>query len=67
MISKRSYKSAYPDHEARAELRRCAGTQFDPQIVEAFVSLLDEPDNGKNPEKSFPGFARLLHSPETRA
>jgi len=67
MISKRSYKSAYPDHEARAELYRNAGTQFYPQIVEAFVAILDAPDNAENLEKSFPGFARLLHSPETRA
>ena len=66
MISKRSYKSAYSDHEARAELYRNAGTQFDPQIVEALVAILDAPDNGENLEKSFPGFAHLLHSLETR-
>jgi HD-GYP domain-containing protein (c-di-GMP phosphodiesterase class II) len=25
------------DEQARAELLRCAGTQFDPEIVEAFL------------------------------
>lgn len=44
MITRRSYKEAYPDERARAELRRCAGTQFDPQIVEAFLYVLDLPD-----------------------
>ena len=24
------------------ELRRCAGTQFDPRVVEAFVTLVEE-------------------------
>lgn len=44
MITKRSYKEAYTDERARAELQRCAGTQFDPQVVESFLSMLDSPD-----------------------
>ncbi len=44
MISKRSYKEAYSDEYARTELRHCAGTQFDPQIVEAFLVILDCPE-----------------------
>jgi response regulator RpfG family c-di-GMP phosphodiesterase len=44
MITRRSYKEAYPDERARMELRRCAGTQFDPRIVEAFLYVLDLPD-----------------------
>ena len=44
MISKRSYKEAYSDEHARDELRRCAGTQFDPQVVEALLVALDVPD-----------------------
>lgn len=44
MITRRSYKEAYPDERAREELRRCSGTQFDPKIVEAFLYVLDLPD-----------------------
>lgn len=44
MTVDRSYRSGMPGEEARAELLRCAGTQFDPQVVEAFLSTLeDEP------------------------
>jgi putative nucleotidyltransferase with HDIG domain len=44
MITKRSYKEAYTDERARDELRRCAGTQFDPKVVDAFIAILDSPD-----------------------
>jgi diguanylate cyclase (GGDEF)-like protein len=37
MISDRVYRPAMSDEQARAELLRCAGTQFDPEIVEAFL------------------------------
>ena len=36
MISERVYSSAKSYEAALAELDRCAGTQFDPQVVEAF-------------------------------
>jgi len=61
MITARSYKGAIPDAEARAELRRCMGTQFDPQVVEAFLSVLDLPVENEELEEAFPDFARLLH------
>lgn len=41
MITKRSYKEAYSVDRAREELQRCAGSQFDPQVVQAFLSVLD--------------------------
>ncbi len=44
MISRRSYKEAYGGPYARAELSRCAGTQFDPEIVDNFLAALDEID-----------------------
>jgi hypothetical protein len=39
MTSMRSYKKAVSPVEARAELTRCAGTQFDPAVVRAFMNL----------------------------
>ncbi len=44
MITRRSYKDAYTEEHARAELTRCAGTQFDPRIVEAFLYVMALPD-----------------------
>jgi len=37
MVSRRGYNSPRSDAEALAELRREAGTQFDPRLVEAFL------------------------------
>ena len=36
MISERAYRPGMTAEEALAELDRCAGTQFDPAVVEAF-------------------------------
>ena len=41
MVSERSYKRGRTVEEAVEELRRCCGTQFDPDIVEAFVRSLE--------------------------
>ena len=35
----RSYKKPMTVHEARLELTRCAGTQFDPDMVRAFLQI----------------------------
>ena len=40
MISDRPYRRAMPAEEARAELRRHAGTQFDPRVVDAALDVL---------------------------
>ena len=42
MISDRVYRQGRPYHEALEELERCAGTQFDPLIVEAFKAIPKE-------------------------
>jgi len=44
MISKRSYKESMTEEEARAELRNCKSTHFDPAVVDAFLAVLGEPD-----------------------
>jgi diguanylate cyclase (GGDEF)-like protein/putative nucleotidyltransferase with HDIG domain len=41
MTSHRAYRSSMSHADARAELRRCAGTQFDRRVVEALLTLLD--------------------------
>ena len=45
MVSERPYKSAMPVDDALAELRRCAGSQFDPAVVEAFALVVSERDS----------------------
>lgn len=42
MVHNRPYHQAMPEEDAIKELRRCAGTQFDPNIVEVFTKLLEE-------------------------
>jgi len=39
MTSDRPYRPALSHEEAVAEVERCAGTQFDPQVAHAFLSL----------------------------
>jgi HD-GYP domain-containing protein (c-di-GMP phosphodiesterase class II) len=43
MTSDRPYRRALDHEEAVAEVARCAGTQFDPAIVEVFLELFGEP------------------------
>jgi HD-GYP domain-containing protein (c-di-GMP phosphodiesterase class II) len=42
MTSNRPYRRALPRETARAEIERCAGTQFDPRCAEAFLSMPQE-------------------------
>jgi HD-GYP domain-containing protein (c-di-GMP phosphodiesterase class II) len=39
MISDRPDRKARSPEEARAEVERCAGSQFDPHVAGAFLSL----------------------------
>jgi two-component system cell cycle response regulator len=41
MTSERTYSAARSPADAIAELRRCAGSQFDPRVVEAFIATSD--------------------------
>jgi HD-GYP domain-containing protein (c-di-GMP phosphodiesterase class II) len=40
MITDRPYQPARAPADAMAELRGCAGSQFDPQVVDVLLSLL---------------------------
>lgn len=42
MTDQRPYRPARSHKEALAELRRCAGTQFDPAVVDAFLNVIGE-------------------------
>ncbi|HET8761620.1 MAG TPA: HD domain-containing phosphohydrolase [Nitrospiria bacterium] len=39
MTSERPYRKALPYQDARAEILRCAGTQFDPRVVDTFLGV----------------------------
>ena len=43
MTTERPYRGARPPDDAMRELRRVAGTQLDPQAVEAFVAAFPDP------------------------
>jgi HD-GYP domain-containing protein (c-di-GMP phosphodiesterase class II) len=43
MTTRRPYRESRPPEEAMGELRRVAGTQLDPDAVEAFVAAFPDP------------------------
>ncbi len=45
MVTERPYRYALPFHIAVSELISCSGTQFDPDVVQAFLKILDEKPN----------------------
>ncbi len=42
LMSRRAYKEAWTPEQVREEIGKCAGTHFDPELVELFVSDFDE-------------------------
>jgi putative two-component system response regulator len=42
LLAERPYKKPWPEHEAIAEIQRLAAKQFDPAVVESFLSALPE-------------------------
>jgi HD-GYP domain-containing protein (c-di-GMP phosphodiesterase class II) len=49
MVSQRLYKPERSVEEAVEELRHCSGTQFDPDLVEAFVRSLEALGDPRRP------------------
>ena len=49
MTSERPYRDQVTEEDAIVELRRCAGTQFDPMVVEAFCRVIarERPTHGE--------------------
>lgn len=43
--SDRPYRKAWPREKSRRHIREQSGTQFDPAVVEAFMRLIDDPDD----------------------
>ena len=41
ITSNRPYRRAQPPANARVEIVRCSGQQFDPRVVEAFLTIRD--------------------------
>ncbi len=41
MTSRRAYSDVRPQSEVRAEIIRCKGTQFDPEIADIMVAMID--------------------------
>lgn len=50
MVHDRPYHKAMSEEDAEKELVRCAGTQFDPHIVEVFLEVLKHNTEGKKTE-----------------
>lgn len=58
MTTRRSYRAALPEGVALAELRRCAGTQFDPEVGRVLCEVIEagarEPVRGPSPDDGAP-------------
>lgn len=42
MVSDRPYRRALPMSHARQEIKRCSGSQFDPEVVKVFLSIPEQ-------------------------
>ncbi len=59
LVSDRPYRKRLSDATAEAELRRCAGTQFDPKVVDALLVCIAEGVDD-DPDRSAEDLAGIL-------
>lgn len=59
MTAERVYKAAMSHEDAAAELRRCMGSQFDPDVTEAFLRAISRTGNAAVPSKPRDGTDEL--------
>jgi response regulator RpfG family c-di-GMP phosphodiesterase len=48
IVSDRVYRKGASQEEAFTELRRCAGTQFDPELIERFIQAVTDRDENRH-------------------
>lgn len=51
MISERPHRPPMSKEEAINELKKCSGTQFDPEVVEAFLAVLEKKNRSRESSK----------------
>ena len=60
MTSNRAYRSALSHQEAIDEIKRCSGTQFDPNLAELFINISKEIDRIKeSPVEAYEEYSHL--------
>ncbi|HEY2430491.1 MAG TPA: HD domain-containing phosphohydrolase [Acidimicrobiales bacterium] len=62
LTHERPYKSAWPQERAIAEIIEQRGRHFDPDVVDAFVTIMD---GGSTPEPGLPIHERFAHRAST--
>jgi HD-GYP domain-containing protein (c-di-GMP phosphodiesterase class II) len=67
MISDRPYQRAMASADALAELRRYAGTQFDPTVVEAFATTISSCSSEQVAARDAAPVAPRAREPDGRA
>ncbi|MCD7878985.1 MAG: HD domain-containing protein, partial [Candidatus Gastranaerophilales bacterium] len=61
MTSTRPYRTALSHEIAISEIKRCSGTQFDPELAALFLKVADKIDDArKNPEEAYQKYSFLV-------